>query len=1179
MGSDPLRVVWTLMATDSMPQATKRIKNQGRELRSLRRSAVCCLSWFVWITAVFLNSGWAQFGFIPFGWSPMALAPVPARVTALAVDPRKDATIYLASPGGGIWRTDDRGQNWRPLSDSFFSVQTCFVTLDPNSPDVLYVGTGDDQSPRPAQGVARSADSGLTWSIATRFTNKPVCTVAVDPANGTRVLASSSEGLFLSTDSAANWRKILPYPATSVAFDGQGNIYVGELGPDDPGSRNNVLVRTSDDGLTWTKFSLPMPSNLMNALTDWVSVLARGNAVYVVISYHTYQSANGMVDFYRSTDAGNTWTVVPRITGSVPPVQIFGDVNAQNLYVAGVDLQASQDQGNTWKTLKSDTGQLHTGALTGGSVLIAGEQGLELVPVSEGAPNGTLGLSMGRFLSVTFDSDGDPWAGGPSGLFDLHKPGLVGVSVGSIGIPATGASKNVFAAGTTAVYHSTDAGVTFTSTEVIPRGEFRAPFPPLLLNPTNPATAFVAGQHLYRTTDSGATWSSIALIDFNTNNVVVALAMPPNGGRVMYAATACLPEVAVSRCSNVSTIWQSTSTGASWTQKSTVLGLVNRLAVDPRQTNTVSAAVGAFPGGPSNSAGYSAGDLLRSTDGGSTWTSIMANLPRVPINAMVIDPTSIPTATPPAGGGLVGTVGPGGTISINFPPPGGFNALLQPAQTMYVGTDAGVYVTFNAGSLWTQINSGLPPAPVTYLSLQQPAGTIEAATFGRGTFQGSVANLSASLVANPLSVNLTVNQGASKRVNLSVANLSSSALKWQLTPIESWISAPTSSGTLQPGGTTTSNFQVSSAGLAIGTYPGRLQISSGSLVQTVLVTLQVTTAPTSMSIVSGNNSSAAPGSTLPPLVVSVTDAAGLPVPGAEISFAVTSGGGILSSRSAISDATGIAKTNLTLPSTPGPVQVVASAGNLSATFTATAVLVSTPSLMANSVVNGVTFNASTPPSPGSIISIFGDNLAASSETAARLPLPTLLQNTRVVLAAPGGDIPLPLFFVSPQQVNALLPYDLNAGTYPLRVESNGVVSNVISIAVAAFSPGIFTMNSNGQGQGIFLKSDGSLVTTSNPAAPGSVVSLFATGLGVVDPPLAAGAPGAASDPLNRTVQTPRVSFDSNPAEVLYSGLAPGFAGLYQVNVRIPAGTAPASNIPVSLSIGGIASNRVAVAVR
>src|SRR5207244_2708996 len=151
--------------------------------------------------------------------------------------------------------------------------------------------------------------------------------------------------------------------------------------------------------------------------------------------------------------------------------------------------------------------------------------------------------------------------------------------------------------------------------------------------------------------------------------------------------------------------------------------------------------------------------------------------------------------------------------------------------------------------------------------------------------------------------------------------------------------------------------------LSIGTYLGRIRLATGALAQDVLVTLHVSTAPASMSILSGNNATASVGATLPPLAVSLVDANGTPVPGVPVNFAVASGGGSLNSRTATSDSTGKASAVLTLPASPGSVQVVARAVNLSVTFTATAIVIIPPALMANSVVNGVTFSSAAPPSP------------------------------------------------------------------------------------------------------------------------------------------------------------------------------------------------------------------------
>ena len=132
-----------------------------------------------------------------------------------------------------------------------------------------------------------------------------------------------------------------------------------------------------------------------------------------------------------------------------------------------------------------------------------------------------------------------------------------------------------------------------------------------------------------------------------------------------------------------------------------------------------------------------------------------------------------------------------------------------------------------------------------------------------------------------------------------------------------------------------------------------------------------------------------------------------------------------------------------------------------------------------------------------------------------------------------------------------------------------------TIFLDALAPGIFTLNSQGTGAAAVLHEDGvTPVNAQSPARSGEIVVFYATGLGAVTPPLATGAPSTG----NRTVAAATVNIDGIPGEVQFSGAAPGFVGLNQVNVRIPPSTRSAPNIPVVLSIGGKQSNPVTIAV-
>ena len=122
------------------------------------------------------------------------------------------------------------------------------------------------------------------------------------------------------------------------------------------------------------------------------------------------------------------------------------------------------------------------------------------------------------------------------------------------------------------------------------------------------------------------------------------------------------------------------------------------------------------------------------------------------------------------------------------------------------------------------------------------------------------------------------------------------------------------------------------------------------------------------------------------------------------------------------------------------------------------------------------------------------------------------------------------------------------------------------MSLAEFSPGIFTANQQGTGQGIITENyTGRLVDSSFPATAGSTyIIIYCTGLGAVTNPPASG--GAASaDPLSQTLTTPTVTIGGTAAVPLFSGLTPGYVGLYQVSVQVPAGSAKGSAVPVSRS--------------
>ncbi len=221
-------------------------------------------------------------------------------------------------------------------------------------------------------------------------------------------------------------------------------------------------------------------------------------------------------------------------------------------------------------------------------------------------------------------------------------------------------------------------------------------------------------------------------------------------------------------------------------------------------------------------------------------------------------------------------------------------------------------------------------------------------------------------------------------------------------------------------------------------------------------------------------------------------------------------------------------------------------------------------------VSAATFLPAAPLAPGMLASLFGSGLARETASAASLPLSVTLADTQVLVE----DAPVPLLYVSPGQINYQAPSWLEPGSIA-RVQviaaSTGRVLAGGSFLVAPAAVGVFGV----------LNADGAPNSPASPAARGSVLQIFATGQGAVRNPPPDGAP-APSSPLAETPVRPLVTIGtSSERDVVpdFSGLAPGFVGLWQINARIPEATVPAPRVPLAIRYGGSAGNVVYIAVR
>jgi len=345
---------------------------------------------------------------------------------------------------------------------------------------------------------------------------------------------------------------------------------------------------------------------------------------------------------------------------------------------------------------------------------------------------------------------------------------------------------------------------------------------------------------------------------------------------------------------------------------------------------------------------------------------------------------------------------------------------------------------------------------------------------------------------------------------------------------------------------------------------------------------------TGMAIASGDAQSGNTGTALPnPLIVTLNFRGGVGIPGIPVTFAVTAGSATLSVQSTVTDSNGLAGVAVTLGNTPGPVTITAStAGVSSEQFHLTAISpVPLPTITAGGIMGA---GGSTPPvtqlSPGGFATIFGSNFAPAGTfaQAQSSALPTQLAGVCVMV----NGVPAFLTFVSPTQINFQAPAIPTNSTVTVQVIGNCGTANpldgpVQSVASAAATPEFlyWLRNANGNNPvvavnaltGAYIGAVGLISgLTFVPAKPGDILTIYGVSFGPTNP---AAVPGTPPTGAAQSIYTPSVELGTlnlNPTDILYAGVSPGSAGLYQLNIRVPT-PLPDGDYPLVLTLGTFAT--------
>lgn len=661
--------------------------------------------------------------------------PVSGRITGIAADPSDPNTIYVASAGGGVWKTTTGGSSWTPLTDNQPVLAMGAIAVAPSNPSIIYAATGEAENSPFAfygDGVLKSADGGATWTLlaGNNFFRDTISRIIVDPANPANIYCSvfgggtntgaPAAGVYHSTDGGATWS------LTTTSISGFALFTDLKMDPTNPqhlfcGVRGNVgtggVYVTTNGGASWSLInSLPngsLISNVQLAISP-----SNSNVVYASFANGRNQTLLGL---YASTDGGVTWvqlTNTPNylgINGANASVLAVDPHNANTVYAGGQSsLIESTDGGQTWTEITTGSngngtyGDHHSFAFDAAGQLLDGNDGgiWRLDNSAAGSiawSDLNTNLQIGEFVRVA-PSPSDPntlFAGSvDTGIAQYSgNPAWTDRLAGSAGVvqidPQNPSRIYAQVPGSVNFFvRSDDGGATWVgkTAGMDPLDPQFSPAP-FAVDPFNGNHLVYGTNHVYESFNGGDSWIAISTPGANgwvtTGTVIRNLAIAPSDPNTIYATFG-------------QSVYVTHNDGGTWAQENTPYYVTNfsDLTIDPTNANVAYVTL----------ADTYAPLVWRTTDGGATWEDMTDNLPVVPVNSIAVNSAQ---------------------------------------SAIYVGTDNGVYVTTDDGTNWAPLGTGLPNVRVYNLEYNPSLKTLVAATFGRGVWEISTA-APAPLVVNTL---------------------------------------------------------------------------------------------------------------------------------------------------------------------------------------------------------------------------------------------------------------------------------------------------------------------------------------------------------------------------------------------------------------------------------------------
>ncbi len=673
------------------------------------------------------------------------------RVIDIAVNPRNKSEYYVAAGHGSLWKTDNNGNTYRAVFENQKSYAIGAVKLDPQNPNIVWVGTGENNNQNNViygDGIYRSEDAGKSWKNMGLTNTEHITGIVIDPRNTNTVYVSAygalrrdnpERGIYKTTDGGKTWRQVLyvsqgtgfyeihmdPYnPNTlfAVAHQRQRRLYTGlQGGPE------SAIYRSLDSGATWQKIMKGLPSEDVGRIGMTISPV-NPDIIYAIVQA---KEGGGV---YKSMDKGSSWSKQSSYVSAYPFYfqKLFADTRDENrLYSMDVFLQVSIDGGKTWKNLgeKNKHVDNHTMWIdpANNKHLLVGCDGGLYETFDQGANwDFKNNMSLSEIYRVSTDNAlpfYNVYAGtqdnssfmGPSRTLNAHGIANQDWSFTNGG---DGFETQVDWEDNRTVYAQSQNGglvrfdkITGERLGIQPvnmddsgyRFDWDAA---LLISKHDHKRLYFGANKLFRTDDQGNTWKVISPdlsrgVPQKMQKLqgrswsIDELASKGNMGQITAIAESRIDENLLFVGSGDGLLWYTNDGGKSWNRSATS-GLpeyarINNLIASKHNRLVAYAAA----------QNYLEGDykpyLLKTSDGGKTWQMFNANLPQR-----------------------------GSTYSIA-------EDHVDP-NLLFAGTQFGLFFTNDGGREWIPFKNGLPVSAMMDMEIQQRENDLVVATFGRGIY-------------------------------------------------------------------------------------------------------------------------------------------------------------------------------------------------------------------------------------------------------------------------------------------------------------------------------------------------------------------------------------------------------------------------------------------------------------